>query len=158
LNDQKGDVHPEREVELAYYRLEKVMSGSIILEDENPPGVKSPTATGTGISQDEEKPLSEIIKVLNERFGTDFTDEDRLFFEQIKEKAVKDNRIIQAAEANPLDHFELGIRAIIEDLMLQRMSENDAIVSRYMDDKDFQKAVFPILAKKIYQDILNQKK
>jgi type I restriction enzyme R subunit len=28
--------------------------------------------------------------VLNDRFGTDFTEEDRLFFEQIKEKASKD--------------------------------------------------------------------
>jgi len=46
--------------------------------------VKSPTAVGTGASKDEEKPLSEIIHALNERFGTDFTEEDRLFFEQIK--------------------------------------------------------------------------
>jgi hypothetical protein len=34
-------------------------------------------------------PLSEIIEVLNERFGTQFTEEDRLFFQQIKEKACK---------------------------------------------------------------------
>ena len=37
--------------------------------------------------------------------------------------------------------------------MIQRMSENDAIVSRYMDDKDFQKTIFPILAKNIFNNI-----
>ena len=117
-------------------------------------GVKSPTAVGTGKAKDKEKPLSEIIQALNDRFGTDFSEEDRLFFEQIKEKASKDDRIIQTAKANPLDKFELGIKAIIESLMMQRMSENDRIVTRYMDDGNFQKTVFPILAKEIYKSIL----
>ena len=55
-------------------------------------GVKSPTEVGTGKAKDEKAPLSEIIEVLNERFGTQFTEEDRLFFQQIKEKAVRTNR------------------------------------------------------------------
>ena len=49
--------------------------------------VKSPTEVGTGKAKEEKAPLSEIINVLNERFGTQFTEEDRLFFQQIKEKA-----------------------------------------------------------------------
>ena len=49
-------------------------------------------------------------QVLNERFGTEFTEEDRLFFQQIKEKACKNEQVIRTALANPLDKFELGIR------------------------------------------------
>ena len=120
-------------------------------------GVKSPTAVGTGKAKDEDKPLSEIIETLNERFRTDFTEEDRLFFEQIKEKACRDERIIQTAHANPLDKFELGIRKFIEALMMQRMSENDEIVTRYIDDAAFQQVVFPLLAKRIYEDITRAK-
>ncbi len=156
LGDTGAIPHPEKEVELQYYRLEKVMSGSIIMEGGDQYGVKSPSAVGTGKAIDEDKPLSEIIQTLNDRFGTDFTDEDRLFFEQIKEKATNDERIIQTAIANPLDKFELGIKAIIESLMMQRMSENDSIVTRYMDDSNFQKAIFPILAKEIYKSILEK--
>jgi len=156
LGDTGNIPHPEKEVELQYYRLEKVMSGSIIMEGGDQYGVKSPTAVGTGKAKDEDKPLSEIIQTLNDRFGTDFTEEDRLFFEQIKEKAANDSRIIQTAMANPLDKFELGIKAIIESLMMQRMSENDSIVTRYMDDSNFQKAIFPILAKEIYKSILEK--
>lgn len=148
--------HPEKEVELQYYRLEKVMSGSIVMEGDDLYGVKSPTAVGTGKAKDEDKPLSEIIQTVNDRFGTDFTEEDRLFFEQIKEKATNDERIIQTAMANPLDKFELGIKAIIESLMMQRMSENDSIVTRYMEDHNFQKAIFPILAKEIYKSVLEK--
>jgi hypothetical protein len=36
----------------------------------------------------------------------------------------------------------------------ERMSENDEIVTRYMDDDAFQKTVFPLLAKEIYEDVL----
>ena len=58
--------------------------------------------------------------------------------------------------ANPLDKFELGIKSVIESLMMQRMSENDGIVTRYMDDTNFQKTIFPILAKEIYKSILDK--
>ena len=36
----------------------------------------------------------------------------------------------------------LGFRRLIESLKIQRLEENDRIVSRYMDDKDFQDTVF----------------
>lgn len=148
--------HPEKEVGLQYYRIEKMMSDSIVMEGGDQYGVKSPTAVGTGKAKDEDKPLSVIIQALNDRFGTDFSEEDRLFFEQIKEKALKDERVIQTAMANPLDKFKLGIKSVIESLMMQRMSENDGIVTRYMDDTNFQKTIFPILAKEIYKSILDK--
>jgi type I restriction enzyme R subunit len=119
-------------------------------------GVKSPTAVGTSKAKDENKPLSEIIQALNDRFGTDFTEEDRLFFEQIKEKAAKDDKVIRTARANTLEKFKLGIQEVIKDLMVQRMADNDGIVTRYMDDLDFQKTIFPILAKEIYNSVLEK--
>ncbi len=117
-------------------------------------GVYSPTDVGTGKPKEEKVPLSEIIQALNERFGTAFTEEDRLFFDQIKARAASNSQVIQTALANPLDKFQLGIRKLIEDLMIQRMAENDKIVTRYMDDGDFQRTAFPIMAKEIYETIL----
>ena len=104
------------EVGLQYYRLERVSSGAIELEGRRARGRKKPDRRRHRQSQGGKAPLSEIIRVLNERFGTDFTDEDRLFFEQIKERAVKHEEVIQTAMANPLDKFQLGIRKLIEDL------------------------------------------
>jgi type I restriction enzyme R subunit len=141
------------EVSLEYYRLQRVYSGAIDLKAGESEGVRSPTDVGTGKAKDKKALLSEIIQVLNERFGTSFTDEDLLFFEQIKEKAIKNDQIIKTAMANPIDKFQLGIRKLIEDLMIQRMSDNDKIVTRYMDDPDFQKEAFPILAKAIFEAV-----
>jgi type I restriction enzyme, R subunit len=155
IDDDGINPHPEKEVDLQFYRIEIVSSGAIVMEEGESSGVKSPTAVGTSKAKDENKPLSEIIQALNDRFGTDFSEEDRLFFEQIKEKASKDDKVIQTARANTLEKFELGIQELIKDLMVQRMADNDGIVTRYMDDVDFQKTVFPILAKDIYKTVLD---
>lgn len=42
---------------------------------------------------------------------------------------------------------------LIEDFMIQRMADNDKIVTRYMDDQEFQNASFPILAKEIFDAV-----
>jgi hypothetical protein len=137
------------DVSLQYYRLQRISSGPIDLTGGEPGTVKSPTDVGTCKATDEKAPLSAVITVLNDRFGTDFTEEDRLFFEQIKEKASKDQQVIETALANPKDKFKIGIRKLIEGLMIQRLGENDKIVTRYVEDPDFQNAAFDGLADEI---------
>ena len=141
------------DVELAYYRLQRVASGAISLGEETDAFVTSPTEVGTGNPEEDLAPLSEIIERLNERFGTDFTDEDRLFFEQVKARAVRNERVRRTALANTLDKFSLGIRPEIEKLMMERMGENDALVTRYVSDKDFQNIAFEVLAREIFEAV-----
>ena len=43
--------------------------------------------------------------------------------------------------------------ALIENLMIERMTENDKIVTRYMENRDFQGSAFPILAREIFETI-----
>ena len=57
------------------------------------------------------------------------------------------------ALANPLDKFSLGIRKLVETLMIERMGENDALVTRYMSDPEFQETAFPILAREIFEAV-----
>ncbi len=141
------------EVGLQFYRIQKTFSDDIRIKEGDPEGVKSPTDVGTGTSKDVKAPLSEIIQALNDRFGTSFSEEDRIFFEQIREKAARNQQVIDTAKANPLDKFQLGIRQVIADLMIQRLGENDQIVSRYMEDAEFQNTAFPLLAQAIFETV-----
>ena len=140
------------EVSLEYYRLERVSSGAILLEEPET-YVVSPSAVGTGNPEDEKAPLSEIIERLNERFGTEFTDEDRLFFEQVRKRALRDEDVRKIAVANPFDKFSLGIRERLGQLMVERMGENDALVTRYLSDPEFQEVAFAVLAREIFQAV-----
>ena len=69
------------EVALQYYRMERISSGPINVAEGESQYVRFPTEVGTGQTQDPKAPLSEIIDVLNERFGTQFNEVDRLFFQ-----------------------------------------------------------------------------
>ena len=151
LRQERGSaVHLGDDVELEYYRLQLVSSDALEVGKTDSAYVTSPTEVGTGDPDEDTAPLSEIIERLNERFGTDFTDEDRLFFEQVKERAVRDEDVCRLALANPFDKFVLGVHDKIGQLMLQRMSENDALVTRYLDDAEFQQIASKELAREIF--------
>ncbi len=146
-------IRPENDVALMYYRLERCYSGAIDLSSGEKVDIKSPTDAGSKKEKDKEESLSSIIEILNERFHTNFTEEDKLFFQQIVEKAAKDERVVETAKVNPLDKFELGIQKMLDDFFIQRMAENDKIVTRYMDDKEFKSVVMPLLSKAIFVSV-----
>ena len=92
------------DVTLKYYRLQKISEGSIVLEPGEGGELKGPTAVGTGRFHDEQIELSRLIDILNDRFGTDFAPADQLFFDQIREEAVADDTLRQAANANTIEN------------------------------------------------------
>ena len=143
----------EDNVELEFYRLERVSIGAIDLGDEDGPTVKSPTDVGTGDNQEDEAPLSEIISKLNDRFGTAFTDTDRLLLEQIKQDGVNNDDINQTVKANPYDKFELGVRALLKELIVKRMDTNGDFITRCFTNPDFEEIVLTGLARGIYEDV-----
>ena len=141
------------EVALQYYRLERVFSGAIDLCGGRAAYVKSPTEVGTGKAQDEKAPLSEIIEVLNERFGTALHRGGPALLpadqgEGLQQRAGRADR-----PGQPARQVRARDPKLIEDLMIERMGENDAIVTRYMADKEFQGSAFPILAREIFEAV-----
>ena len=141
------------DVALEYYRLQRVSSGAIDLDEDDDATVTSPTAVGTAGPEEPTAPLSEIIASLNERFGTEFTEAERLFLEQVKTDALGDENIRQTALANPLEKFSLGVRPQLIKLMLERMAGNDELVTRCLNDPDFQEIVFTGLLQEIFDAV-----
>ena len=145
-----AQVHLGDDVELEYYRLQRVSSGALAIAEEPGVYVTSPKEVGTGDPEEDKAPLSEIIERLNDRFGTDFSDEDRLFFEQVKERAVRNEDVRRMVQANTYEKFALGFRPQLGKLMVERMGENDAIVTRFLDDAEFQQIASEVLAREIF--------
>ncbi len=141
------------EVNLRYYRLQKTSDGSITLSAGDRGVVPAPTSVGTGKDRHEEIELSRLIDVVNQRFGTDFKPVDQLFFDQIREEAVADTAIQQAAMANSLENFGYVFDKALEDKFIDRMDQNQEIFARYMNDKDFQKIVAEWMRKQVYEQV-----
>jgi type I restriction enzyme R subunit len=139
------------DVRLEYYRLQKISEGSISLRDGVADRLDGPSEVGTGVVREEQVTLSQLIHVVNERFGTDFNQSDQLFFEQMVEAAIRDETLKQAAAVNPGDKFELVFKNLLESLFVERMDQNEEIFVRFMNDPAFQKVVTSWLASEAYR-------
>lgn len=141
------------EVALKFYRLEKISDGAIELQAGGGGEVTGPTEVGTGKSHEEQIELSELIDILNERFGTEFKPADQLFLDQIREEATSNETLRQAAAANTIENFKYVFAKALEDLFIDRMEQNDEIFARFMNDEQFQQAVESNLRKEVYHEI-----
>ncbi|QDC10106.1 type I restriction endonuclease subunit R [Oceanicola sp. D3] len=141
------------EVRLEYYRLQKISEGSISLNDGQSNRLDGPSEVGSGVLREEAVPLSRLIDVVNDRFGTDFNQADQLFFDQIIEAAISDNALRQAAMVNPGDKFELVFKNLLEALFVERMDQNEEIFARFMNDISFQKVVTGWLSSEAYRKL-----
>lgn len=141
------------EVALKYYRLQKISEGSIVLEPGAGGELKGPTAVGTGMVGDEEVELSELIDILNERFGTDFKPADQLFLDSVREDAVANEALRQAASANSIENFKYVFSKALEGLFIDRMEQNEEIFARFMNEPNFQRLVEEHLRRQVYEQI-----
>ncbi len=141
----------EDEVELQYYRLQKISEGQIDLKTGEVKPLKSPSDVGTGQTQDDDVLLSELVELLNERFKTDFTQADQLFFDQLHEEAVANEGLQRAASANNIDDFRFVFNKEFEGLIIDRMDGNEEIFSKLMSDASFRKVASEYLLQQVYE-------
>ena len=141
------------EVALRFFRLQQMTEGSIDLSEGETYPLKGPTDVGTGQVRDEDVALSSLIDRLNERFGTDFTEADQLFFDQIRVSAENDESIAEAARANNLMDFTAYLDRRLDELFIGRMEGNEEIFKRVMRDNKFRSAAHEHLAWEIFQRV-----
>jgi len=146
----------DNEIRLEYYRLQKISEGSIDLSTGYSSPLDGPKEVGTGVVHESSVKLSELIEIVNERFGTDFNQADQLFFDQIIEVATNNDELIHAAQVNTVDNFSLLFSQLLESMFIERMDENETIFARYMNDEVFQKVVADWMLKEVYQRLSDE--
>ncbi|MFO0737562.1 MAG: type I restriction endonuclease [Labilithrix sp.] len=152
-DEKKAPLALDGEVALKYYRLDKINEGSIVLSLAEPVPLRGPTEVGTRKAKDEEVALSEIIEVLNDRFGTEFSEGNALLVEQFVADAKKDQAVVGRAMANPLDNFELSMKPVIDGLVMDRMDRNQDIATAYFNEGDFANRFFKAIVRRVYDEI-----
>ena len=141
------------EVALRFFRLQQMTEGSIDLSDGDTYPLKGPTDVGTAYVKEGDVALSTLIDRLNERFGTDFTEADQLFFDQIRVAAENNENIAEAARANSFSDFASYLDRMLDELFIGRMEGNEEIFKRVMTDTAFRSAAREHLAGEIFQRV-----
>jgi type I restriction enzyme R subunit len=101
----------------------------------------------------DEAPLSEIIKLINERFGLNLDDSDRLLLEQYRAEMVADEELAAQARANDLEQFRIVFDRKFLNHIVARMGENEAIFKRILDDEEFRALLFDAYLRDVYDTL-----
>lgn len=120
---------PKRQQELPYevresvdldsFRLQETYTGSIRLEQEN--GVVTGYSNGIAFQTEDEKDLlSNIIKTLNDTYGLNLSDEDKVDIQSIKIK-LEENEELQAVMLadNPQDVVRYKFNQVVDGILLE---------------------------------------
>lgn len=143
------------EIALEYYRLEKIKEGAIELTKGEEGTLSGASEAGLKRSKEEEALLSEIVSILNDRFGTDFEEADKLFFDQIEAELIDDPTLQIQAQVNKIDTFKYVFSDLFMDKLISRMDQNKDIFEKILSDQSFGDLVMELMMKRIYRQ-LNQ--
>ena len=141
------------EVSLKYYRLQKIAEGKLELEKGAGGDVSGPTEVGTGTEHEELVELSQLIEILNDRLGTTFKPSDQLFFDSIREDAVDDSSLRQAALANTKENFGYVFRKALEGLFIDRMDQNEQLTALFLNNEQARNTISKKLLDEVYEKI-----
>lgn len=90
-----------------------------------------------GLPPAEIEALSEIIKELNERFGTEFTEEDRMVIHQIEQKLAQDERLAYTIRVNTPENAMLTFKQVVQDLFHEMLVTNFKFYQNMDNNPDF---------------------
>ena len=151
--DLSESLHLDDEVALEYYRLQKIKEGAIELVKGETGELSGTIEAGLKRAKDDQALLSEIITLLNDRFGTEFTEADKLFFDQIEAELLEDESLQTQAKVNKLDTFKFAFDDKFIDKLISRMDQNQEIFEKILEDKDYGNLVKELMMKRIYRKL-----
>lgn len=149
----KGDIekiYVDDKVMLEYYRLEKDFEGNIRLE-----GTEEGFHSITGESGRREKkkdPLTELIKKINEKFGTKFTEMDKVFL-QLENDYASEEKWQSYAKNNDRKTFMLLFEKDFPEMAATRYEQNDDFFVRMFSDRDMMKEVTESIGTVLYEKL-----
>ncbi len=138
------------------YRLQLESESKIILHqgDELKP---IPTEMRGGVAEPEMEFLSNIVKAFNERFGTAFTNEDKVrkMTEDLMNDVKKDKSAMENINAslsrNDRQNAEITFTDVLKEKMINHIESNFEVFKEYNDNPEFR----AFLAGQMFKLLLN---
>jgi type I restriction enzyme, R subunit len=108
------------------------------------PGILDPIGAKGGMEPavEEIEPLSVIIRELNERFGTDFNESDKVFVSQLEEQLIGDPVLENSARVNTPENFRLTFNNAVSEIVQNMMDTNFKFFRQINDDTKFARFFF----------------
>ncbi len=132
-------VEIQQSIDMETYRIRQTAAGPIELERGEGAVLPMGAKGGYVIPPEELEPLSQIIRELNERFGTDFSEEDRVFIQQLEERLAADPSLEASVRSNVPENARLTFDHVVTDRLQDMVETNFEFYKRVTDDPMFAK-------------------
>ena len=143
------------DADLSHYRLEFTGKHNVSLSGTDPGDgvVRGHSAQGGSSHDPDFKPLAEVIRDLNERFGLDLGTGDEILVLQQVVGLVEDPKMHQVALHNDEERFGQVADDRLDDIVAENAERNSEFMKLYFDNPEFQKAVKEAARRRAYRII-----
>jgi type I restriction enzyme, R subunit len=97
------------------------------------------------LGHDDLEPLSQIIQELNEHFGTDFNEEDKLCIREIEQRLADNTALEASVRVNPPENARLTFDHVVNDLLQDMIDGHFKFYKHVNDDPEFAKTFLDLL-------------
>jgi type I restriction enzyme R subunit len=127
----------QQQIDMESFRVQQRMQGTIPLA--RGPGEVEPMGSKDSrrAALEDLEPLSLIIRELNQRFGTDFSEEDRVFIRQLEDRLAEEPALAASVRANTPENARLTFDQIVTDRLQDMVDVNFKFYKRVTDDQQF---------------------
>ena len=140
-------------VDLESFRIQQTYSGRIRLQRDGEPLQPLSELEGGELTDPEKAALSQIIREINERFGTEFTEADRVFFAELKTRLAANEALQASARVNPPESVRLLHDALFDAVLQTMIESNFEMFRRINDNQDFAQAVREKIFGMVYREL-----
>ena len=152
--DNSEKVNLNDELLLEYYKLQKTADGKITLQEVE--GIVPPVVgTGTAGSNKEKDTLSEIIDKFNKKFGTSFTEQDKVLA-QLKADMMQNEQMVNSAKSGDKTAFRTLYNKQFNDIAINRYEQNDNFFKGLFENADKLRFIKEMLLADVYNELRNK--
>ena len=148
---QRATVDLDDKILLQYYRLEKCFGGSIVMEKHDDSMIE-PIKGEAGVRKEKKDTLTQLLDRINEKFGTNFTEMDKVLL-QIENDIRAKESLVNFAQNNDERVFQPVFEKVFKDLAIQRYEHNDEFFIRMFNDSSFMQYTMDLMRSDLYRKI-----
>lgn len=128
-------------IDMETYKVEKKGEKNLSLENEE--GIIDPMGGGggKGFGEDEKDMLSRIIKEINDRYGTNFSDSDRIILNDLSLRLVKSEVLQGSVKNNSKDAAKLKFDQLFQDELVGVLDNHFSLYQKLDQSPELKKFV-----------------
>lgn len=134
-----------KSVQLTHLRLSATSEGAITLEGSEEPGIALPGEGRGSVVEPVMDKLSALIAVMNEKYGADLGESDKIWVDQQWNVVMEDDEMEAVAIHNDRSQYQLVLEEKVKDLLVDRNEKNGELFAQFFANPEFQQMLLGYL-------------